>query len=346
MDQINLILKYTENSNFNCIGDYFLDLHNFEQQSGNVGIDLFSQVRKEFGIPNDDSLIDPGWISKFQSDPISKTFSFSFYTENADECLSYINSHKISENNPGWVTDISWTVNKDVHPGSMKEILLFKFKFNEIKNIINNSDILPLDDFLKNVVYATHADSDENNIYACATDYLEAISKDSMMYIIKESTYQNWTDNYDFCFWANFSIRKPQYLRAEKIENSNFNFYGEIKLPTTDIGNCSMIELLDDSIVKDDAFLLEYIDQVAKLVLNVSPNKPQFTRYPEPITLEHRFKDSLGYYFAFFLNFNNTFEEWQTAQLSYLENLINFTEIFKINDKDNILNTARTQWLI
>jgi hypothetical protein len=344
MDQINLILKFEENSNFNCIGDYFVDLHTAEQQFNNLGIHLFSYLENKFGIPTDNSLIDPGWTSKFQFDPISKTFSFSFYSENSDACLSYINSYKVPENSSHWETDFSWTVNKNVTPGAMKEVLLSKF--NEMVNAPTTDNNLPADNFLKRISNVAYSGSDENNIYAGTSDYFECISKDSMKYVIADATYQNWTDNYDFCFWTNISIRIPQYLRAENVKDANFNFYGEIKLPTTDIGICSMVELLDDSVIKDDAFLLEYINQITKLVLNTSPNKPQFVRYPEPITLGHRYKDSLGYYYTFFLKFDNTFDQWKSSQLDYLTYLMSFTSIFKINDKDNILNTARIQWSI
>jgi hypothetical protein len=350
MDKFTLTFHPPKNTGFDCRGQYYYGLLDAQQVTGRDYGTFFDQLMtiapKSTGLA-----VDAIWDSQFQFDPITETLSISHYTLDSNACLVYLNQNLDEAQaaqiaTTGWIVELPPTITKDVNLGSMKDVLISKideFKSSPIKPGYQN---LPEDNFLESLPDVIKSVSDDNGIYTYDNGSIECISSNGMMYLLTDSTYQKWHDNFTFCRWSNLSVRTPNYLWAEWVENADFNLYGEIELPTTELGTSSMVELLDDNVVKNDAYLLEYVDQITKLVINVKKHRPAYTRFPTPIKLEHRFKDSLDYYYVFYLEFDNSFDEWKDSQLNYLEQLMNFDNIFNITDKQSILNTARTQWSI
>jgi hypothetical protein len=151
--------------------------------------------------------------------------------------------------------------------------------------------------------------------------------------------------NSEINYWLwTFMIQKHSHISqrfafqdwCETLENNKYNFYHETRHPTTETPTID--KLLDKE------GIIEFIDQVHLLCPHMKKMRPDYIVWPtKPFKLEHRFKDSKGYYWVFYADqWELSAEAWTANQLDYLDKLLDELQL----EKTNIMDYAKQQWTI
>lgn len=268
----------------------------------------------------DFSHVHPWW------NPQLKTMDIFWWTTDTQACLEKFNILHTDEliknaTKMGWEAQVPPTVIKDNTPGNKKQIMLEKLYLLEHTNlVIDNSGTL-----IKK------------------SDRVEFWTPDGAVSILCNSLIDHWLWSYMIKKHGHISLNHGIQEWCEHIDHPAYMLYHEIIPPNNEPGISFSNDIKDK--VLDDNYIKEFIDQVNYMCPHMKRMRPDYNKWPTtPVTFEDRFRDSYGYYFMYYTEWHLSSEEWETMQLSYLENFLDNRQYS--GDRNKIIEYAQQKWKI
>ena len=264
--------------------------------------------------------VHPWWDSK------TKTFTAFWYSTDSAAAVELQNKLLSPERiekyrQGGWDVTSPVVIEHGVSPASKKEKLLSKI------------------DVFETTGPRTIQEADGTYKYDGTT--IEFWDNDGTVAYLTNSEIEYWLWTYMIQKHGNISLRFAIQDWCENVPHNRFNFYHEMHGPNNEIG----ISFTDDNPTVDEAFIKEYIDEIHNTIPHMKKMRPDYVTWPKsPITLDHRRRDSYGYYYMFYTNWGLDSAQWTNMQVAYLETFL--YSIAYNGDLNSILNYAREKWTI
>jgi hypothetical protein len=200
-----------------------------------------------------------------------------------------------------------------------------------INDMITN---LPLTDAIDTVRYYT----DNNSLFVKYNEIIEQYHSDGTIGSLT-GYFPNWYRYSELIKASSVRFVQPGFF--ELADEENQLWYSEFTNPNSELGLTFAYDLVDPAITVDDAYFKEFIDQISDIL--ITGQTTLMGAYPtHAIPLDHRLRDSQGYYFKFIsLDYieKSLFVE---TQMAYLRNAVQ--PFFDDEQISTLLEYARTKW--